>query len=206
MACVRNTLCFFAALLLGDFNLYFVNKDNICKEVECGKGKCKASSNSTFMYECECEDGWKQFDHHLKFLPCITPNCTFDLTCGEAASPAQAKTPPKDNYTSILDVCNWVDCGGGVCNKTTTFSYTCDCREGYNNLMNITTFPCLKQCALGMDCLNLGIPLSNASSSSPPALPDSSKNQATGLKNLGGSSVWLMTFMLCISLAPWRLL
>jgi len=79
------------------------NTDNICKEVECGKGKCKAPSNTTFMYECECEDGWKQFDQHLKFLPCITPNCTFDLTCGEAASPAQPKPPPKDNITSFFD-------------------------------------------------------------------------------------------------------
>ncbi|KFK23889.1 hypothetical protein AALP_AAs55843U000100 [Arabis alpina] len=214
MACVRNILCLFAALLLisqktvtSDFlsPLLAPIFDNICKEVECGKGKCKASSNSTFMYECECEDGWKQFDHNLKFLPCITPNCTFDLTCGEAASPAQLKTPPKDNNTSILNVCNWVDCGGGVCNKTTDFSYSCDCREGYDNLMNVTTFPCLKQCALGMDCLNLGFPLSNASSASPPALPDSSKNLATGLKNVGVSSLWLVTFLLCVSLAPWRL-
>lgn len=177
------------------------NTDNICKEVECGKGKCKAPSNTTFMYECECEDGWKQFDQHLKFLPCITPNCTFDLTCGEAASPAQPKPPPKDNITSFFDPCQWMDCGGGLCNSSMPFQYSCNCREGYSNLMNITTFPCLKQCALGMDCLNLGIPLSNSSSSSPPALPDSSKNQ--GL-NLRGSSLWWIT--LCVSLAPWRIL
>ncbi|XP_010449999.1 PREDICTED: uncharacterized protein LOC104732162 isoform X1 [Camelina sativa] len=215
MACLRNKLCLVAGLLLiyqktvtCDFlsPLLAPMFDNVCNEVECGKGKCKASSNTTFMYECECEDGWKQFDHNLKFLPCIAPNCSFDLTCGEAASPAQPKTPPKDNNTSFFDACHWVDCGGGSCNKTTAFAYSCDCRDGYQNLMNITTFPCFKNCALGMDCLNLDIPLSNSSSSSsPPALPDSSKNQAAGL-NLRGSSLWWITFLLCVSLAPWRLL
>ncbi|EOA17409.1 hypothetical protein CARUB_v10005711mg [Capsella rubella] len=214
MACLRkNTLCLVAALLLiyqktatCDFlsPLLAPVFDNVCKEMECGKGKCKASSNATFMYECECEDGWKQFDHNLKFLPCVIPNCTFDLTCGEAAPPTQPKTPPKDNNTSLFDACQWVDCGGGLCNSTMPFQYSCNCREGYDNLMNITTFPCLKQCALGMDCLNLGIPVSNSSSSTPPALPDSSKNQ--GL-NLRGSSLWWITsLLLCVSLAPWRLL
>ncbi|ESQ56101.1 hypothetical protein EUTSA_v10026216mg [Eutrema salsugineum] len=214
MACVRNTLVIFAALLLiyqktatCDFLSPLLSPvfDNICQEVECGKGKCKPSSNTTFMYECECENGWKQFDHHLKFLPCVTPNCTFDLTCGEAASPSQPKTPPKDNNASIFEACHWVDCGGGFCNSTMPFSYSCDCREGYRNLMNITTLPCFKECALGMDCLNLGIPLSNASSSSPPALPDSSKNQAPRL-NVGGSSLLWMTSLLCVSIAPWRVL
>uniref|UniRef100_A0A1J3J2P8 Uncharacterized protein n=1 Tax=Noccaea caerulescens TaxID=107243 RepID=A0A1J3J2P8_NOCCA len=211
MASVGNTLCLVAALLLiyqkttatSDFLSPIF--DNICKEVECGKGKCKASSNSTFMYECECDNGWKQFDGNLKFLPCIIPNCTFDLSCGEAASPAQPKTPPKDNNTSFFDACHWVDCGGGVCNSTKPFIYSCDCREDYSNLLNTTTFPCYKKCALGMDCLNLGIPLSNTSSPSPAALPDSSKNQAAGL-NLGGSSLRWITFLLCVSLAPWRLL
>ncbi|KAL1220674.1 hypothetical protein V5N11_003377 [Cardamine amara subsp. amara] len=216
MACLKNTLCLFAALLLiyqktatCNFLSPLFGNNTICKEDACGKGKCKESSNSTFnfMYECECDNGWKQFDNHLKFLPCVIPNCTFDLTCGEAASPAQPKTPPKDNNASFLDACQWVDCGGGFCNNTKPFLYSCDCREGYQNLMNITTFPCLKECALGMDCLNLGIPLSNASSSSPPALPDSSKNQAAGL-NLRGSSLWWITSLLCVcvSLAPWRLL
>ncbi|CAN7110448.1 unnamed protein product, partial [Brassica rapa subsp. narinosa] len=212
MACVQNTLYFVAAILLihqntvtSDFLSPLLSPmfDDICKEVQCGKGKCKASLNATFMHECECDNGWKQIDHNLKFLPCVTPNCTFDLTCGEAASPAQPKTPPKDTNASFFDICHWVDCGGGFCNKTNPFLYSCNCREGYNNLMNITTFPCFKQCALGMDCLNLGIPLSNASSSSPPALPDSSKNQ--GL-NIRGSSLWFITYLLCVSLAPWRLL
>jgi hypothetical protein len=53
--------------------------DTVCKEVECGKGTCKQSSNNTFGFECECEPGWKQTgsddDDNLKFLPCVVPNC-----------------------------------------------------------------------------------------------------------------------------------
>ncbi|KAL1220672.1 hypothetical protein V5N11_003375 [Cardamine amara subsp. amara] len=220
MACLRNTLCLLAALLLiyqktatCDFLSPVFGNNTICKDVLCGKGKCKESSNSTFnfMYECECDNGWKQFTPHLKFLPCVIPNCTFDLTCGKAASPSQPKTLPKDNVTnSIFDVCKWVDCGGGSCNSTKPFLYSCDCHEGYRNLMNITAFPCLKECALGTNCSGLGIPMSNASSpdaslASPTDLPDSSKNQATRL-NLRGSSLWWITFLLCVSLVPWRLL
>lgn len=53
--------------------------DNVCKAVECGKGSCKASQNSTFFFSCECEPGWKQSfsddDGDFRFLPCIIPNC-----------------------------------------------------------------------------------------------------------------------------------
>nr|VDD55005.1 unnamed protein product [Brassica oleracea] len=159
--------------------------NNICKAVVCGKGKCKASSNGTFKYEC-----------------------TFDLSCGEAGPPAQPPTPPKDNNASFFDVCHWMNCGEGICKKKNLFLYSCECREGYSNFMNIATSPCFKQCALGQDCLNPGTPSnssSNASSSSPPALPDGSKSQATG-PNLRGSSLWLISSMICVSLAPWRLL
>ncbi|KAF2284279.1 hypothetical protein GH714_020212 [Hevea brasiliensis] len=52
--------------------------DDVCKTVECGKGTCKPSHNSTLFYECECDSGWKQtrsdHDDHHKFLPCIVPN------------------------------------------------------------------------------------------------------------------------------------
>jgi hypothetical protein len=56
-----------------------VTTDDVCKEVECGKGTCKPSSTSTFFFECECETGWKQArpdgGDHLNFLPCVIPNC-----------------------------------------------------------------------------------------------------------------------------------
>ena len=55
--------------------------DNVCKEVECGKGSCKPELNSTFFFVCECESGWKQArpddddDDYFKFLPCLIPDC-----------------------------------------------------------------------------------------------------------------------------------
>lgn len=49
--------------------------------MECGKGTCKRSENSTLGIACECDQGWKQIslphDHDLKFLPCVVPNCEF---------------------------------------------------------------------------------------------------------------------------------
>lgn len=65
------------------FPVFFVTTDNVCKEVECGKGTCKPSSNRTFMFECECDPGWSQtrskHDDDLKFLPCVVPNCKLSL-------------------------------------------------------------------------------------------------------------------------------
>ncbi|XP_028771584.1 protein jagged-1 isoform X2 [Neltuma alba] len=151
--------------------------EDICKEVRCGKGTCKSSGNSS-LYECECDPGWKQTrisDHDkLTFLPCIVPNCSLEHSCSNAPSPAQEKA--KNASGSILDVCHWVDCGGGSCNKTSMFSYSCVCDAGFYNLLNMTAFPCFKECSLGMDCKDLGISLKNSSSAPPPALQDSSNN------------------------------
>lgn len=58
---------------------WFLITDDVCKQVECGKGTCKPSSNSTLLFECECEPGWKQTSSnhtdHFKFLPCVIPQC-----------------------------------------------------------------------------------------------------------------------------------
>lgn len=48
----------------------------------------------------------------------------------------------------LLIACSWVDCGGGLCNKTSPLTYKCNCLEGYYNLLNITAFPCYKDCKL----------------------------------------------------------
>ncbi|CAH2079138.1 unnamed protein product, partial [Thlaspi arvense] len=134
-------------------------------------------------------------------------------TCREAAAPVQPKTFPQYDDDSPFDVCRWVICGGGSCNKTNVLSYNCHCREGYKNLFHIAMLPCIKNCTIGKDCLdNVIIPFSNASSFSPSPLPESSKNltdssnnQAAGL-NLRGSSLWLIASLLCVSIAPWNLL
>lgn len=51
-----------------------------CEGNVCGRGFCFVTDNSTFGYECECEDGWRQARYvedggFLKFLPCVVPNC-----------------------------------------------------------------------------------------------------------------------------------
>ncbi|PNY13308.1 hypothetical protein L195_g009961 [Trifolium pratense] len=210
--------------------------DDVCKEVECGKGKCKPSKNSTFLFECECDQGWKKaFDSNdddggLKFLPCIIPNCTLDYSCSKAPAPAPEKARQSnesifdESCSYVLVACHWVDCGGGSCKKTSTFSYSCDCDATYNNLLNITTFPCFRELSvsdtdacptpghayseeyscfiggsLGMGCSALGISVSNSSSSSPPppALNDDNKNEASSI--LQGSSLWLVLVIMVMA-------
>ncbi|KAJ4827525.1 hypothetical protein Tsubulata_028041 [Turnera subulata] len=154
--------------------------DDVCKHVECGKGTCKPSQNSSFFYECECDQGWKQTraddDEFLQFLPCIVPNCSMDYSC-MAAAPPSAKDKTSKANESIFDPCFWTDCGGGSCNKTSKFTYNCACEEGYYNLLNVSSFPCFRECAIGMDCSRLGIPMSNKSASPTSALSEDGKNR-----------------------------
>ncbi|BAT96668.1 hypothetical protein VIGAN_08364300 [Vigna angularis var. angularis] len=167
------------------FCFVFLGSDEVCKGVECGKGTCKASQNSTFFFECDCQPGWKQplsndTDSAFKFLPCIVPNCTLDYSCSKAPAPVQEKAT-KSNESSF-DACRWVDCGGGSCNKTSMFTYNCECDAGYYNLLNVTSFPCFKECSLGMGCSELGISVTNSSSSAaPPALNDNTKNEGCSI-------------------------
>ncbi|XP_065863247.1 uncharacterized protein [Euphorbia lathyris] len=169
--------------------------DDLCKKVECGKGSCK-KSNSSFSYECECDPGWKQTrsddDDDLKFLPCIIPNCSMDLSCGAAPSPVQDKIG-KANASSIFDPCFWTSCGGGSCNKTSPFTYSCECTQGYYNLLNVSAFPCFKECAIGMDCANLGISLSNKTFT--PAQPVLNDNSSS---NMLGSIHWLIVLIIYV--------
>ncbi|XP_030476084.2 uncharacterized protein LOC115693247 [Syzygium oleosum] len=167
--------------------------DEVCKEAKCGRGACKPSGNSTLLYECECDPGWKQTlsstDSHLKFLPCVIPNCTLNYSCMK--SPASAEEKTKQANESILNPCHWVDCGGGSCNMTSIISYSCLCDEGYHNLFNLTPFPCYTQCAIGMDCLNLGISSSNNTALAP-TLADSDGSRGSLMR---GSSHWLVALM-----------
>ncbi|KAL5782677.1 hypothetical protein ACOSP7_007706 [Xanthoceras sorbifolium] len=176
--------------------------DDVCKKVECGKGKCKASQNSTVFYECECDPGWKQtrsqHDNFLKFLPCIVPNCTLNSDCTAAPPPVQEKATKANE--SIIDPCHWADCGGGSCNKTSPFTYSCECAEGYFNLFNVSAFSCYKECSIGLDCANLGISMLNKSTSPTPAFADSGKNQA-GSNFLGKYNWYHGLIVLVMSLA-----
>ncbi|GAB2294740.1 hypothetical protein Dimus_028935 [Dionaea muscipula] len=154
--------------------------DSVCKEVECGKGNCKPSVNSSFPFGCECDDGWNQ-PLSLNFLPCVIPNCTIASSC-LATAPSPSQLQQHHTNGSIFDPCSWGNiCGSGKCNKTSPFTYSCVCSEGSSNLLNTTIFPCFGQCELGGGCSNLGISLFNKSTASPPPppLPDNGKSQAS---------------------------
>ncbi|KAF9618567.1 hypothetical protein IFM89_002262 [Coptis chinensis] len=175
--------------------------DKVCKEVLCGKGKCKVSTNFSLGYMCECDQGWKQTtadaQKHFKFLPCVIPNCTLDYSCTKAPSPSpQIKDPPKNS--SFLDPCNWAYCGEGSCKKSDTFGYKCECQEGYANLLNDTALPCFSQCSLGMDCASLGITVQNKTASPNGA----SANHAYSL--LPGKILWLTVLMIPTAMIPWK--
>lgn len=170
--------------------------DDVCKEVECGKGTCKPSKNSTVMFECDCDQGWKQtlsaHDEGYKFLPCIVPNCTLNHSCSNTPAPAPQKERKANE--SIFDACYWVDCGGGMCNKTSLFSYSCKCDAGYYNLLNATALPCFRECAFGVSCSNLGISMTNSSTASPPTL-----NEENASLILRGSSPLLLMLIIFIA-------
>ncbi|KAB2092550.1 hypothetical protein ES319_A02G038500v1 [Gossypium barbadense] len=179
--------------------------DDVCKEVECGRGKCKPSINGTLpFYVCECDPGWKQtfsdkHDHaHLRFLPCIVPNCSMNNVCSAAPSPAQEKASDTDQ--SAFDICRWTNCGGGSCNKTSPFMYDCRCSEGYFNLLNVSAFPCYKECTIGLDCANLGISLTNKSTSVTPT-PSTSQNDVNrACLKLLGTWHWVLLLVLLLAM------
>ncbi|KAF4352878.1 uncharacterized protein LOC115722831 [Cannabis sativa] len=173
--------------------------DDICKPVQCGKGTCKASSDTTFLFECVCQPGWKQTTSnqtdHLKFLPCVIPDCTMDYSCTKAPSVKDKATKPDD---TVFDPCRWSECRAGSCNATSAFTYDCKCPAGYSNLLNISSFPCFQSCELGMDCSNLGLFPTNNSSPSTPSAADNSKNQASSISQ--GHSLWLIITMVFVSM------
>lgn len=46
----------------------------------------------------------------------------------------------------LILACFWADCGGGTCNKTSPFTHTCECQAGYYNILNVSAFPCFRDC------------------------------------------------------------
>ncbi|KAK1374141.1 hypothetical protein POM88_030334 [Heracleum sosnowskyi] len=142
--------------------------DEICNEVNCGKGTCETARGSLFGFKCKCENGWSRTgsnqEDDLDFLPCIIPNCSLDYSCLPAAPPTP--TPSIPTNISVFDPCYWTYCGEGTCKQNLTYGQTCQCKPGYSNLLNITSFPCFSECALGSDCERLGINVSISTSPS----------------------------------------
>ncbi|XP_061946016.1 uncharacterized protein LOC133669762 [Populus nigra] len=135
--------------------------DRLCKEVDCGKGTCVGDKSYPLSYKCECQAGWKQtqyddddVDDEHKFLPCVIPNCTLNYgSCQPAPPPVPQKEAPHNS--SFFDPCYWMYCGEGQCTKNGTYRHTCTCKPGFDNLLNISYYPCYSACTLGSDCADI---------------------------------------------------
>lgn len=159
---------------LGSAILFFImlqtaaagNDTGLCKILNCGKGTCNKSSAQSLgiIPVCECNPGWKQpsIGISLSFLPCVIPNCTLSDNCGgkvSSSAPSPVLSPPINSPTDLLNPCKLGAsvCREGSCVVESEFGYSCNCREGYENLLNMTAGPCVKPCAIGADCSQLGI-------------------------------------------------
>ncbi|GAB4851042.1 hypothetical protein Ancab_030340 [Ancistrocladus abbreviatus] len=153
MASAKRITGFFALLIVLQACVPALG-DDVCNNVECGRGQCKASQHSAVGFVCECNAGWQQSlsgdTDGNDFMPCIFPNCTLNFSCTDLSpTPSPSTVEPEK---SGLDPCRWVNCGGGSCKKLSSFRHTCDCAAGYHNVLNNPAFPCFKPCAYGADC------------------------------------------------------
>ncbi|CAN6307926.1 unnamed protein product [Urochloa humidicola] len=177
--------------------------NSICSTVACGKGNCTVAPG-TLGYKCECEPGWTQLHvgDNLRFLPCVIPNCSIDSSCSKGSSaPAPTPLPAPKNFS--LDPCELAYCGtGGTCKNGSGLSYHCECKEGYSNLLNMTTMPCFQNCSIGADCSRIGIlPFSNSSNNSPaPPSSESISNKGNAATRGSISQIILLPLLLVVSL------
>nr|CAB3504677.1 unnamed protein product [Digitaria exilis] len=199
--------------------------NSICSTVACGKGNCTVAPG-TLGYRCDCDPGWTQLHvgDNLRFLPCVIPNCkqettvpshsssasrtarlqfsSIDSTCSNGSSaPAPTPLPSPKNFS--LDPCELAYCGsGGTCRNGSGLSYHCDCKEGYSNLLNMTTMPCFQNCSIGADCSRIGLPISNSSDKSPaPPGSESISNNGNAATPGSISERILLPLLLLVSLS-----
>ncbi|CAH1421821.1 unnamed protein product [Lactuca virosa] len=197
-------LAFLSSMAQGDNSMPLTLtpfSDNICDQVNCGKGNCSVDLGKPFQFVCQCEPGWKRTrsnddneeDDH-QFLPCVIPNCTLDYSCMPAAPPS----PPIPDNISVFDPCYWTYCGEGTCTKNLSYTYThtCECNPGYTNLMNTSHFPCFSNCAIGADCRRLGIRVLEATSPS--------GDQSQGMRFLPGGFHWIEIIVISVIMALWK--
>lgn len=51
--------------------------------------------------------------------------------------------------TILYTACDLAYCGsGGTCKNATGLSYHCECKEGFSNVLNMTTMPCFQDCKI----------------------------------------------------------
>ncbi|KAH9298816.1 hypothetical protein KI387_030498 [Taxus chinensis] len=160
-----KTVLFLVLLFICSSSATADEDSGLCDKITCGKGRCKLFD--LFIPICECDHGWTQpaIGFPLPFLPCVIPNCSFDATCtpstapssSPAPSPSPSPSPVLPPGKSVLHPCEFALCGEGFCEKTSDYGYKCNCDRGYENLMNMTTGPCIRECSVGADCWELGI-------------------------------------------------
>lgn len=144
---------------------------NICDLVYCGKGTCRPSSSELLGFTCDCESGWKKPKiGSVELPPCIFPNCTVNLNCGNG-SPATPSPP-----TEVNDPCLLNFCGDGTC-VSHGFDFKCQCNEGSDNLLNDPKLFCFQKCTLGGDCN--GLDLGFGSETPPPPATHGSASPGT---------------------------
>ncbi|KAL2338106.1 hypothetical protein Fmac_012552 [Flemingia macrophylla] len=144
---------------------------DICSIVYCGKGTCHPSSDELLKFRCDCESGWKKPSFgSFELPPCVFPNCTVNLNCGNG-SPEPPSAPPKN-----LDPCLLNICGDGNCVKK-GFDFRCECNEGSANLLNDPKLFCVNKCTLGGDCYGLDL---GFGSENPPQTSDTASPEGSG--------------------------
>ncbi|KAI0498457.1 hypothetical protein KFK09_019343 [Dendrobium nobile] len=171
--------------------------EDICGKVECGKGTCKSPAANMAGFVCECDRGWSQlhFGNHFRFLPCNIPDCDFNFSCYNVSFDQSMPPFPNSSTTgnNIFDPCFWSYCGDGDCERISPFAHKCVCKEGFSNLLNISSFPCIKECVLVADCDNLGISLTNTTSSSPKLAANHAEGSVSAT-----SLLWLLLVLITV--------
>ncbi|KAE8680973.1 Detected protein of unknown function [Hibiscus syriacus] len=145
---------------------------NGCAIVNCVQGSCRETDDSILGFECDCYPGWTKYRlGPIVFPPCIIPNCTLNLGCGNG-SPSPPAAPPAT--FNLSDPCTLTWCGDGSC-KTNESGYECNCNDGSDNLLDMPALPCFNECALGVGChgITLGKPPPTPSNAPPPATSSS---------------------------------
>ncbi|KAM0032552.1 hypothetical protein Hdeb2414_s0016g00476301 [Helianthus debilis subsp. tardiflorus] len=183
-----------------NFNITSPYLDNLCDGISCGRGNCSVDVARPFSFVCKCDPGWRRTlgsgdEDDLQFLPCVIPNCSMDYSCIPAPPPP---TPPIPNNISIFDPCYWTYCGDGTCSNN---NYTCNCKPGYTNLLNISYFPCFSDCAIGADCSRLGV--RSSATTSPPG-DGSQEDTSQGIRFLSGGFHCIGVIMMCVALVLWK--
>lgn len=122
-------------------------------------------------------------------------------SCHTAPPPDPDKVP---HNISVFEPCSWIYCGEGTCRNTSNYKHTCECKPGFNNLLNTSYFPCFSNCTLGADCEKLGIRSSDSqkTSSNNETISRDDENQAISFQP--GKFHWMSILIMSMVIAIWK--